>query len=650
MSHSVRASPPVLSVVLLTVCDASVVLQAAIQSILAQSLPDIVLYVLDLNPQQSRYSLGIQEDLARFPTVQYLSFPDNTTWGSRRNQTLQHIRTPYVAFSDAVDLWNPKKAQQQLEMLECDSDAAVCCCGYEIVNIDHREVLPPALDQPEHWILHQQDFCPSMFLYRTAALKQSGGFNQEMNQCLDLEYLLRTQLDGGRAALLKLPLFQRTTNRMGEPPEQVYQSAKHLYYAVYDLFLKDKRLYFYYNLQLVDFAIASREWTFAIIHLIVAVSKSPLYVLCRTLLWVLRSIRRLFSSAVKLLRLHRAIRKLLWQFRKLHAGRCPCEHASHGRRATALHQKCMSSRCSRERIQSITTPELLRPLQYAFQHNLKQVTLRSGIVCIPYGAFAGCTNLQTVVIPASVLKIDACAFFGCKNLQNVHFASDSVLEEIGAYAYANCTALTRITLPETLRSFGSYSFAGCTALEGLHFLVRNHPTAVNNSFPAALTTLPRGLFAGCSTLQQVQFPEDSVLAHIEDDAFLGCRRLRWVQMPGPLQTIGAYAFAFCRQLENFVVPKLDSVQELGRACFRSCQSLNYFSVPYNVKRVPARCFYGCSALRSVKTSRELQLIEHHAFTHCPQLDSIVLYRGVDYAANAFDPDNHILRQETEPRD
>ena len=94
MSHSVRASPPVLSVVLLTVCDASVVLQAAIQSILAQSLPDIVLYVLDLNPQQSRYSLGIQEDLTRFPTVQYLSFPDNTTWGSRRNQTLQHIRTP----------------------------------------------------------------------------------------------------------------------------------------------------------------------------------------------------------------------------------------------------------------------------------------------------------------------------------------------------------------------------------------------------------------------------------------------------------------------------------------------------------------------------------------------------------------------------
>ena len=652
MNRSACASPAVLSVVLLAARDASTALQTAIQSILAQSLPGITLYVLDLNPQQSRYSLGIQEDLARFPAVQYLSFPGNATRGRRRNQALQHIRTPYVAFLDAADLWSPEKARQQWELLERDPDAAVCCCGYEIVNTDRREVLhtvlPPALDQPERWLVRQQDFSPSMFLYRTAALKRSGGFHKKMDQWLDLEFLLRTQLEGGRAVLLKLPLFQRAAGRVGGSPAQTYQSAKHLYHAVYDLFLQNKRLYFCYNLQLADFAAASHEWAFAVIHLVVAVSKSPLYVLYRTLLWVLRSIRRVFCSAADLLRLQCARRRLLRQFRLLHTGRCPGEHVRRGRRITALHQKRPSARHFRGQIRSIITPEQLQPLQYAFQRNLEQVTLRPGTVCIPYGTFAGCTNLQTVVLPASVQKIDACAFFGCKNLQNIRFASDSALAELGAYAFANCTALARTALPETLRSIGPYAFAGCTALEGLHFFAHHSPTAAGGPFPAALTTLPHGLFAGCRTLQQVQFPEDSALAHIGDDAFLGCRQLRRVQMPGPLQTIGAYAFAFCRRLENFVVPKLDSVQELGRACFRNCQSLNYFRIPYNVKRVPARCFYGCSTLRSVKTSRELQLIEHHAFAHCPQLDSIVLYRGVDHAANAFDPDIHILRQETEP--
>ena len=111
---------------------------------------------------------------------------------------------------------------------------------------------------------------------------------------------------------------------------------------------------------------------------------------------------------------------------------------------------------------------------------------------------------------------------------------------------------------------------------------------------------------------------DGVLK-IGTEAFLRCRRLRRVIMPG-VKEVEKWAFGGCGALTYIECGKLERI---GEYAFRACQSLNSIDLP-SIKIVERCGFCNCRNLFSVNFGKDLESIRAGAFMNCPSLECITL--------------------------
>lgn len=643
-----------LSVVILSRKNASASILAAIQAIRAQETVPVTLYLLNLNDPADPYTLSLQDDLLSMPDVHLLTVKGTHTMGQLRNIVLEKITTPFVSFAFTEERWMPEKARLQLQALCAtetsnapdapdtphapdvpsepatpaapeDSLPPVCYCGYELLahsgSAVKRTLLPPEHLTMEGLLLLPDEIAPSAFVYRTDAIRQAGGFHPSLDAHLDIEFCLRLLSQGKTIAGIYQKLFTQNGQSGMVTPEKQYKSVKALYYQFYDLFLRRKKLMFSYNMLLAHHAAQCKEWVLMLIHMVVAIARAPFHALgraSRSSLQFLRYLLFYHFSHLRVARCKSALRKAL---KPLHQSEY---------QPLSVQLPSIDSAVSGEAVQIVSA---VRPFLFAFRRTGMQVILPDDLTVLPRGLFAGCKTLVSVRIPASVQRIEEGAFLDCTSLEHVIFERDAMLSTVGDYAFAGCRKLRTLELPGTITSFGAYAFAGCEMLDTPTF---RYATGVEDTFPAMLTTLPEGIFAGCKALSQILFPENSMLSSINTDAFLGCESMHSVRFTSVIQTIGAYAFAQCVSFEHLVMPRIDAVQVLGRGCFMNCRHLNYFRIPYALTQVPPYGFYGCTSLRNVKFNRNLQIIATKAFSHCDQLTSVSFLMSVNCATDAFD--------------
>lgn len=89
------------------------------------------------------------------------------------------------------------------------------------------------------------------------------------------------------------------------------------------------------------------------------------------------------------------------------------------------------------------------------------------------------------------------------------------MTEIGSTAFSGCKSLTAINIPDSVTSIGSYAFKDCTSLANI---------AIN---------------------------KESKIISIGERAFGGCAFFSII-LPKTTENIGAYAFYFARNLNDFV--------------------------------------------------------------------------------------------------
>ena len=132
------------------------------------------------------------------------------------------------------------------------------------------------------------------------------------------------------------------------------------------------------------------------------------------------------------------------------------------------------------------------------------------VTCISKKAFENCTSITSVDIPDSI-------------------------EVIADSAFQNCTALNFVSLPDAL--FGDYVFAGCTSLTNVDFRSKDYCSWITT-----------GTFYGCSALKTISLPATK---HICDKAFYGCTNLESVYVPYKVKYIYESAFHNCKNLKDF---------------------------------------------------------------------------------------------------
>jgi hypothetical protein len=187
-------------------------------------------------------------------------------------------------------------------------------------------------------------------------------------------------------------------------------------------------------------------------------------------------------------------------------------------------------------------------------------------------------------------------------LTNVKFTR---LRYLGKRAFAGCSGLVKAELDSMmLDTIGAEVFKG-TKLEEL--------TIKLNKEVGTIAGL--GISTPNNHLKRVNI----FGAIIYDNAFENCTGLKTVTSDKKITTIGNFAFAGCDIFVGGDI--LKTATKIGSRAFYKCLSLKNIELK-SIKQMEKEAFMGCTALKSVALSDELEKIPEKAFAGCTSLEKI----------------------------
>ncbi|HHV12063.1 MAG TPA: leucine-rich repeat protein [Clostridiales bacterium] len=642
-----------LSVVLIARRNTSLSILRALNSILNQIYSPIKIEVVDANEPNSMYSLGLQEDLAAYPGVDYLQMDPLLSIAEIRNYMLRHTDGEYIAFLSSNDVWERSMALLQLEQLKGEPEAAAAFCNGVIVDRRKSHVVVEPLAEhltleSSKWLLDNPAKMSAQVIYRAEALKSAGGFDGRFENFCDGDMLVRLS-KGHKILALPLSLCECTVTPDHEDYDlNNFRDGQKILYKYMDFFLLDKRMTQRFYGKMLYLAKINYLWLNYFAYAILYFMKAP----GRAALGLLGKLARLFGYLLKWIRRELSIGKegIRMDMLLIRGGRIGKRKSLTAMTPEAGIGKGESKKETPVVFSSARSYNEHRSLDFVFDHKLKSLIIPEYVTVIKKCMFYGCDQLVSIEIPSTVLEIQDHAFQGCRRLRHIVIREGSRLGKIGAYAFAGCSALETLILPSGIVQLGKGAFAGCCSLKRLLFTYTSREKEKTESIlPTAIVKLPRYVFAGCMNLLTAEFGAGSMLEIVEDGAFMGCVRLQRVLLTGRVKSLGSYAFAYCRKLETAVLPQIDALEYMGKGAFLQCEALTYFQLSNQMERIHMRTFYGCSSLKLIKVPKKVLSINHQAFARCRALEKAIIMTGdIAISSTAFEKHTEVEIQENPP--
>lgn len=268
--------------------------------------------------------------------------------------------------------------------------------------------------------------------------------------------------------------------------------------------------------------------------------------------------------------------------------------------------------------------------KYAFSGctNLTEIKFINGINSIGEGAFSGCTALKNIQLPTAITEISKNMFAGCTSLQYATLY-DSITA-IGDGAYKDCVALTSVRVRENVSSIGKEAFSGCSSIRSIG--IDNGTTTIGEKafyncakltelvMPDSVTMVGSNALYGCVSLTNVTLSKN--ITEIPDYFLYNAKVLETLTIPADnkITKIGASAFAYCTELENFAIPV--GTTEIGQNAFNGCKDITSFTCPVGVTKIGSQLFLNAVNLVSVSLHPNVTEIGSFAFSGCTELTTI----------------------------
>ena len=242
---------------------------------------------------------------------------------------------------------------------------------------------------------------------------------------------------------------------------------------------------------------------------------------------------------------------------------------------------------------------IIRKHAFCLCRGLKRVEIHDGIR-LEESVFHLCTRLSYCRLPRGMVTIPKCLFFECSSLVDVQVPSSVI--EIGDGAFMFCSQLN-IELPTGLRKVEADAFVRCK-IKDFHCLesigagaLRKCRSLESAILPPKLEVIPDWTFERCCNLKDILIPQSVARVGLHAFACTGLIHLDFSRCT--ITSIGAYAFAYCSNLMNIILPRT-SLQRIEEMTFRDCRSLTHLWIPPTVKYVDKGAFGGCTSLISVE--------------------------------------------------
>ena len=259
------------------------------------------------------------------------------------------------------------------------------------------------------------------------------------------------------------------------------------------------------------------------------------------------------------------------------------------------------------------------------------------------GSYAFCqSNITSVKIPTTIKTIDDYAFYYCGSLTEGEIPES--VENICRMAFGSC-GITSIQLPNTLKTIGEEAFS--------------KSKLVSIEIPASVESIGDLPFAWVESLTAINVVAgnknycsiDGVLYGKAVTSLIACPAMKTeIEIPGTVSAIEEAAFAYCRNLKNFVMP--ESLTAIGEGAFEGCISLTKMELPDNLQTVGDAAFDSCTGLESVSFGNKLKDFGLDTFWGCSSLvnvtideanETFVAIDNVVYARQgAMSPDGMVL--------
>ena len=131
------------------------------------------------------------------------------------------------------------------------------------------------------------------------------------------------------------------------------------------------------------------------------------------------------------------------------------------------------------------------------------------------------------------------------------------------------------------------------------------------------------LFYDCSRLKRVQFP--SSITTMGNAVCMNCSNLESVELPNKISAIADNLFNGCSKLENVEIP--NRVTAIGSSSFDSCTSLSSINLPNGLTSIGSSAFYNCSSLKDITLPNSLISIGDGCFRYT-SLTNVVIPNGI----------------------
>lgn len=313
---------------------------------------------------------------------------------------------------------------------------------------------------------------------------------------------------------------------------------------------------------------------------------------------------------------------------------------------------------------------------YAFAHNnaITEVVIPVTVTSIGVGAFRDCYNLECVnsdeMDNSNVEIISDYAFYGCESLCRV-LGRLQYIREIGNYAFENCWNLEWFHIGEYIERIGDYAFNACHRMRYIIFdgepedyreieisdnvfwerSCNFYILGVRDSYIHHYALEHNINFVGLD--EYVDFETGFVYRMDYNDyegviitGYIGTDMEFTTELIIP-ETIAGYdgyynyevvaiadmAFMDNEIIRSVVIP--DTVTELGRDAFASCNNLERVKLPNNLSVIPENAFIGCYSLTEIVIPDSVTEIGAFAFYMCENLTEINIPEGLrtigDYA-------------------
>ena len=284
-----------------------------------------------------------------------------------------------------------------------------------------------------------------------------------------------------------------------------------------------------------------------------------------------------------------------------------------------------------------------------------------------------------------VKRIGYCAFMGAYGIESVTILEG--VEGIDMWAFGYCESLTQIYLPSTLTYMSQrvFTYSDNVSLVHVNEGLESRYYVYNNCIIDRESNMLHTAF-NCSDIEQTLW--DLKIAMIGDDACRGVTTLKVIKLPDSVQSIGAYAFYDCMNLDtlsfgssecrimeigvgafsyceslrsismsrggndrylevdnciidkktaslvlgcvNSIIPDDGSITSIGHSAFEGCTRLNYIYIPASVKTIEREAFDGCTNLSKVVLPYGLERIEYLAFADTYCLDYLEIPETIIY--------------------